>query len=101
MGSRIRTDPGSGHPAILRPSLAVISRTRPAETYWDNPVQRLSPTDDLRFIDFFDFDESGFLDFAYYRVSISGSERHPHLAGHEALIAVQYAHVFVDEKAPS
>jgi len=80
---------------------AMISRTKPAETYWDNPVQRLSPTDDLRFIDFFDFDESRFLDFAYYQVSISGSERHPHLAGHEALIEVQYAHVFVDEKAPS
>jgi hypothetical protein len=75
---------------------AMISRTRPAKTYWDNPVQRLDPADDLRFIDFFDFDQSGFLDFAYYHVAIIGSVTHPELAGHEALIEVQYASVFID-----
>jgi hypothetical protein len=78
---------------------AMISRSKPARTYWDNPVERLAPNDDLRFIDFFDFDQSGFLDFKYYRVAINGSERHPDLAGHEALIEVQYAHVFADDPA--
>jgi hypothetical protein len=78
---------------------AMVSRTKPARTYWDNPVERLGPTDDLRFIDFFDFDQSGFLDFAYYHVSINGSERNTNLAGHEALIEVQYAHVFLDDGA--
>ena len=78
---------------------AMISRSKPARTYWDNPAQRLASDDDLRFIDFFDFDQSGFLDFAYLRVAIRGSQRHPELVGHEALIEVQRAQVFVDESA--
>jgi hypothetical protein len=77
----------------------MISRTKPARTYWDNPIERLGPPDDLRFIDFFDFDQSGFLDFAYFRVTINGSERHPELAGHEALIEVLHARVFVEDLA--
>jgi hypothetical protein len=76
---------------------AMVSRTKPAKTYWDNPIQRLGPTDDLRFIDFFDFDQSGFLDFTYCHVAISSSEHHPDLKGHEALIEVQYVNVFGDD----
>ena len=76
---------------------AMISRTRPAHTYWDHPIQRLGPSDTLRFMEFFDFDRSGFLDFAYYRVSIDASEQQTSLVGHEALIEVQYANVFVDD----
>jgi hypothetical protein len=33
----------------------------PAQTYWDHPIQRLGPTDDLQFMEFFDFDQSGLL----------------------------------------
>jgi len=80
---------------------AMISRTKPARTYWDNPIQRLGPTEDLRFIDFFDFDHCGFLDFAYFRVVINGSDRHPGLSGHEALIEVLLCRVFVDDPAPT
>jgi hypothetical protein len=76
---------------------AMISRAKPAQTYWDHSIRQLSPSDDLRFIDFFDFDQSSFLDFAYYRVSIHASEMHPELVGHEALIEVQYANVFVQD----
>jgi hypothetical protein len=87
--ARLRVVPTTGNVP------AMISRTRPARTYWDHPIQRLGPTDDLGFMEFFDFDQSGFLDFAYYRVSIDASEQHPDLVGHEALIEVQYADVFV------
>jgi hypothetical protein len=76
---------------------AMISRASPEQTYWDHPIQRLGPTDDLQFIAFFDFDQSGFLDLAYYRVSIDASEQHPSLVGHQALIEVQYADVFVND----
>jgi hypothetical protein len=64
-------------------------------------VQLLTPADDLTLVDFFDFDQSGFLDFAYFRVAIVVSMRHPELVGHEALIEVQYAHVFVTDDAVS
>jgi len=79
---------------------AMISRHKPAGGYWDHPVCRLGPKDDLRFIDFFDFDQSGFLDFQYYRVSINGSDA-ADLVGRDALIEVQYAHVYVEDPAGS
>ncbi|MBF5043638.1 hypothetical protein FGE12_14675 [Aggregicoccus sp. 17bor-14] len=78
---------------------AMVSRGKPAKTYWDHPVNRLGPEDDLRFIDFFDWDSSRFLDFAYYRVEIRACAREPGLVGHEALLEVQYADVFVDGAA--
>lgn len=72
----------------------MISRTPGHGGYWDHPVDRLGPEDaDLRFIDFFDFDSSGYVDFRHYRVRIESSTRHAALAGHEALIDVQYARV--------
>ena len=77
---------------------AMISRVPGNHGYWDHPVQKLGPEDaDLRFIDFFDFGHAGHLDLKYFRVSIEGSVRHPNLAGHRALIEVQYADVFLDE----
>ena len=77
---------------------AHVSRTKPAKTYWDHPVQRLGPTDELRFIGFFDWDTSGYLDFKYFHVFIESSDNHPELAGHEALVEVQYAKVILDQE---
>jgi hypothetical protein len=74
---------------------AHVSRTKPAQTYWDHPVQRLGPTDDLRFIAFFDFGSYVYVDFKFFHVFIQGSEKHPELAGHEALVEVQHADVFL------
>jgi hypothetical protein len=79
---------------------AHVSRANPAQTYWDHPVQRLGPTDDLRFIAFFDFGSHDYVDFNFFRVLIQGSEEHPELAGHEALIEVQYAKVLLDASPP-
>jgi hypothetical protein len=38
----------------------------------------------------------GFLDYQYLRVFIQSCEAHPELAGHEALIQVEYCKVFDD-----
>ena len=78
---------------------AHVSRANPAQTYWDHPVQRLGPTDDLRFIAFFDFGSHDYVDFNFFRVLIQGSEEHPELAGHEALVEVEYAKVILDTSA--
>ena len=78
----------------------LISRDPGGGGYWDHPVARLGPDDaDLRFIDFFDFDQSGYLDFKYYLASIESSSSHPVLAGHQALLEVSYANVFADHPA--
>jgi hypothetical protein len=63
---------------------AMISRTKGQGGYWDHPVQRLTADDDLRFIDFFEFDESRYLDLPYCQVAIQGSPQHPELVGHVA-----------------
>ena len=75
----------------------MISRDRDGGPYWDHPVDRLGPNDaDLRFIDFFDFDESGYIDFEYYRVRIDSSSRHVSIVGHHALLKVSYAKVLAE-----
>jgi hypothetical protein len=74
-----------------------ISRSPGRDGYWDHPVDRLGPGDaDMRFVDFFDFDLSGHIDFHYYLVKIERSARHAALAGHHALIDVPYARVLAE-----
>ncbi len=78
----------------------MISRERGKGGYWDHPVARLGPEDaDMRFIDFFDFDQAGYLNFRYYLVHIESSARHVALAGHQALVDVSSAKVLA-EPAP-
>jgi hypothetical protein len=85
------------HVVLVTEVPVMISRTPGRSGYWDHPVDRLGPEDlDLRFIDFFDFDASGHIDFHYYRVRIERSTRHAALAGHEALIDVQYARILAE-----
>ena len=74
---------------------AMISRdATPHCGYWDHAIKRVSPNDvDLRFIDFFDFDQSGYVDFQYYLVSIESSSKYPNLQGHRALIEILNARV--------
>jgi hypothetical protein len=76
---------------------AMISRTPGHSGYWDHAVTRLGADADLRFIDFFDFGQAGYRDFQYFHVAVASCERHPELAGHEALVEVQYADVYVDD----
>lgn len=105
---KVRLAPGAAQPLpFLRvvptsPDVpAHVSRTKPAQTYWDHPVRRLTPADDLRFIAFFDFGSYDYVDFKYFQVRIQGSAQHPELAGHEALIEVQYAKVLLVDPGTS
>jgi len=55
--------------------------------YWDHPLTFVESGDlDLRFVQYFDWASLGFRDFAYYRVRIVGSTKHPDLAGKDALV---------------
>lgn len=76
----------------------MVTRVPGDHGYWDHPVRKLGREEaDLRFIDFFDFGQAGYLDLKYFVVSIESSVRQPDLAGHRALIEVRYADVFLDE----
>jgi hypothetical protein len=58
-------------------------------TYWDDPVRCIEAGEcDLRFIQFFDWWDLGFRDFAFYKVRIVGSSRYAHLVGRDALLPV-------------
>jgi hypothetical protein len=65
--------------------------------YWDHPIQRLRPSEAaLEFLDYFDWDALGSLDFKYIRVRIREFPTQPHLVGREALLEPEYAEIFVD-----
>jgi hypothetical protein len=69
-------------------SQALINRTGDSG-YWDDPVTQLEKGDcELRFVQFFDWWDLGFRDFAFYRVRIVASPRYPHLVGRDALVPV-------------
>jgi len=67
--------------------------------YWDDPVDNAGPDADLRFIDFFDWDQLGFMNLQFYHVKIFHFPKFPHLVGREALLDTQYARVFLDESS--
>lgn len=79
-----------------------IMINRPSEDgnrYWDDPVNQVQQSDvDLRFINYFDFDQQGYLDYKYYLVRIVAFAAHPHLVDRDALIEVQYANVYFDDQ---
>ena len=62
--------------------------------YWDDPVESLSAKGlSLLFIDFFDWDDFGYIDFRYYRVKVTACAEHPEVLGRQALVEVGYANV--------
>jgi len=78
-----------------------ISIERPREGdrnhYWDDPVGEVKSTEvELHFLDYFDWDEMGYIDFQYYQVRIAAFPSQPHLVGRDALIEHLHAKVFVD-----
>ncbi len=63
--------------------------------YWDDPVREVKASDvELHFLDYFDWNQMGYVDFQYYRVRIVTFALQPHLVGREALLEHQYARVF-------
>jgi hypothetical protein len=86
---------------VPHPDRVPINIERPREGdsnhYWDDPVTNVKPQEvELRFLDYFHWNEMAYVDFQYYRVRIIAFESQPHLVGREALIEHLYAKVFVD-----
>jgi hypothetical protein len=70
--------------------------------YWDDPIDRVTPAVELRFLEFFDWNQLDYRDLQYYRVSISRFDEQPHLVGREAPIERQYVKaLLVEEKIGS
>jgi len=74
---------------VIETSSQVLINRTGASGYWDDPVTQLEKGDcELRFVQFFDWWDLGFRDFAFYRVRIVASPRYPHLVGRDALVPV-------------
>ncbi len=84
----------------LIPIMICRPREGDRNRYWDEPVREVSSLDvQLRFLDYFDWNYMGYVDFQYYRVSIESFRSQPHLVGREALLEPQYARVvFKDDR---
>jgi hypothetical protein len=68
--------------------------------YWDDPVNRLRAKGlVLSFVEFYDFDEFGFIDLQFFLVRVEACEEHPHLVGRDALVEVR--HGMVEFSPPS
>lgn len=64
---------------------------------WQHPVMWATSLEvDLRFIDYFDFAQMGFLDLHYYRALVRSWPTHPDVVGCELLLEVQHASVMLD-----
>jgi hypothetical protein len=84
---------------VAAASTILVNRTG-AGTYWDDPVTRIEAGDcELRFIQFFDWSDLDFRDFAFYRARIVGSSRYPHLVGRDALLPVSSSVKVLYERA--
>lgn len=74
----------------------MINRGAAGGGYWANPIDRIGTTVDLRFIEYFDWDQIGILELQYYRVKIAEFPHHPELIGREALIECRECRVQID-----
>ncbi|MBI5850619.1 MAG: hypothetical protein HZB39_06200 [Planctomycetes bacterium] len=69
----------------------MINRSTPRCGYWDDPVDRVCPSEvRLEFVNFFDFGELGRRDFRYVEVFICDFPSQPHLVGRRALMAFEH-----------
>lgn len=74
-------------PSADRIPILVNRETKEAHGYWDDPVNQLGRDEaDLRFVQFFDWDELGARDFEYVLVRIVSWHSHPHLVTRYALV---------------
>lgn len=101
---RCEIDPGKELVSLLHvvpePATGVpIMISRPSadgNKYWDDPVDRVQASEvDLRFIEYFDWDQLGPREFQYYRVRIQSFSTHPHLVGRDALLETRFARVLL------
>lgn len=78
-----------------------IEAPRPGDRsrYWDHPISKVKSSDaTLEFIDYFDFDHLGYLDFKYVRARITDFPANSGLVGREALLDAEYVDIGVLDK---
>ena len=79
----------------------MISRNRDVagNRYWDHPITRLE-TDDavIAFLEYFDWDQFGLIDFRYYLGTIISSSKYPQVIGYQVLVETIHAKVIYDER---
>jgi hypothetical protein len=69
--------------------------------YWDHPITELKEGDvDMRFIQYFDWENLGHREYEFIRVLIVSSAAHPELDGRHALVKPLNIRVEFDETAP-
>jgi hypothetical protein len=76
----------------------LIENKRPDDgnTYWDHPLRKIDPRlIDLRFIDYFDWDSTGWRDYEYFRVNIASCAKDKLVEGRQALVKVNKMRVLV------
>ena len=74
---------------VAAPRSPILVNRELAGGYWDDSLDVIEKGDvDLRFLQFFDWDNLGFREFAYYRVRIVASHRHARVVGKDALVEV-------------
>ena len=66
----------------VEPGPVPIMIERPREgdrnRYWDDPVGEIKPSDaELEFLDYFDWNSMGYVDFQYYRVRVAAFPAQP------------------------
>lgn len=78
----------------------MIEQPRPGtkNRYWDHPISRVTSTAAvLEFVDYFDFDGLGCLDFKYVLAKISAFPEYPELVGREALLETDHVDVYLPD----
>lgn len=81
----------------------MVNRDLKASGYWDFPLEWIPPEipNDMRLIEFFDFDQLGWRTFEFYRVRILKCESHPEIEQRDALIKCHHADVRIITPEPS
>lgn len=98
-GDRYSREPVNRIRVVPRPNPVPVKVNRPSadgNLYWDDPVRSVRAEGlALQWIDFFDWNNFGFIDLQYHLVRIDECSEHPHLVGKAALIEVLLTDVHV------
>jgi hypothetical protein len=82
--------------ADLVPIMIHRPRSTDQNRYWDDSVDQVPQSStSLLYIDYFDWDQMGYIDFEYYRVKIARFDTQPQVVGREALVKVHHAKILV------
>ena len=74
---------------VVEPRAQIMINRDRDSGHWDHPLRSVETGDlDLRYLEFFDWSEMDFRDFAFYRARVVASETYPDTVGRDALVPV-------------